>query len=108
MSDTKFYMSTLEPPCIRSKCLKYPVCRQKALINCDEFKSFYHQCFRMIYTGKMTSSNFHDANYFNIAEIELWSYINSFLPSAIRITSYKTRSRTPNRKLINNGSVYRK
>ena len=99
MSRTDIPEMRIEPPCIRNKCLKYPVCKQRSLINCGELKSYYHTCFGLLYDDYNRMSNAyyrkgikkntkHIKDMFNTTKYDLWTYINSFLPQATRITSY--------------------
>ena len=51
-----------KPPCIISKCIKFPACKNKEHVHCTELKDYYLSMARY-YTGD-----------------NLWRYIKKFLP----------------------------
>jgi len=55
-------------PCVKERCLKYPVCRLKQIITCTSFDTYFtyiHTCFNSVE--------------------DCWEYINKFLPNAVVI-----------------------
>ena len=52
-------------PCIKDKCLLYPVCKNKQEVECEEIRLYYWNLKR----GKM-----------HIESIEIWAIINEDLP----------------------------
>ena len=65
-------LSKMEPPpCIRQKCLKYPVCRHKEDVKCEEMIMYYHRVHLL----------------FELSTI--WKKLNKSLPALHSITSLK-------------------
>jgi len=65
-------LSKMEPlPCIRKKCLKYPVCRHKEKIKCEELNTYYHRV-NLLFELKI-----------------IWKKINKSFPSLHSIDSIK-------------------
>jgi len=57
------------PPCKNIKCISYPVCRHKQIIECETLVIYYGLWFKMEYPW--TASH-------------IWSQINRVLPQAIQ------------------------
>lgn len=65
-------LSKIEPPpCIKQKCLKYPVCRYKENISCEEMILYYHRVHLLF---ELTT---------------IWRKLNTSLPYLLSITSLK-------------------
>ena len=59
------------PPCIESKCLKFPVCRSKEKVQCEEMSTYYNRLYPK-----------HEADV-------IWTRICMSLPSLVTIQAIK-------------------
>ena len=69
-------------PCIANKCLKYPICKYKKSIECEELDRYY----KIIYTHYkkgLNQSNQHDI--FNDVYSKAVEHIQTTLPNIKRI-----------------------
>ena len=56
-------------PCLQLKCLKYPVCQSKEVIQCTQLRNFYNSITPVAYTHKN------------------WDTIHKYLPKVMKIIS---------------------
>ena len=59
------------PPCIDEKCLKFPVCKSKEKVQCEELGNYYHKLYPK-----------HEADV-------IWTRICKSLPCLVTIQGYK-------------------
>ena len=72
-------MESITIPCVKDKCLKYPICKSRAIIECSPLKEYY-----MIQIGDAEGKQMLD-------EIDkLWTIIHKYLPSVSVINSNYT------------------
>ena len=87
-------------PCIANKCLKYPICKYKEFIECEEFYIYY----KKLYTHyKKDSNQLNNHDVFNNIYSKVIEHLQTSLPNIKGITgmwNYIYKAYTSNTSII--------
>jgi len=67
----QIYRTRKTIPCITNKCLKYPACRNKTQIECDDLNRY----------ATYIEEHYHTCHQSNNPKKEMWEHLNTFFPN---------------------------